>query len=56
MTARIGRLARACLVLLLGAPAAGAGFGYSRDLSDPEPVAVPAGVELVCLSSRGGVR
>jgi hypothetical protein len=56
VTARISRLARGWLVLLLGTPAAGAGFGYSRDMADPEPVAVPAGVELICLDSRGGAR
>jgi hypothetical protein len=56
VTARIGRLARAWLVLLLGAPAVGAGFGYSRDMSEPEPAQVPAGVELYHLTGRGGVR
>jgi hypothetical protein len=56
VTARMSRLFHTLLVLLLGAPAAGQGFGYSRDMSEPEPSAVPAGVELICLSSRGGAQ
>lgn len=56
MAARISRFAKACLVLLLGTPATGLGFGYSRDMSEPEPVDVPAGVEVICLSTRGGAR
>ncbi|GGN39234.1 hypothetical protein FHR83_006762 [Actinoplanes campanulatus] len=54
MTAQAARLMRARRARRL--PTAHDGFGYSRDMSDPEPMAVPAGVELVCLDSRGGAR
>jgi hypothetical protein len=54
VTAHAARLVRAHRARRL--PMSHAGFGYSRDMSAPEPMTVPAGVELICLSSRGGVR
>jgi hypothetical protein len=54
VTAHAARLIRAHRARRL--PLTHDGFGYSRDMTQPDPLEVPAGVQLVCLNSRGGAR